>query len=111
MPFTAELKRPSDPPSVSTLPAPASGIAERWGSYDEDERPTEPAPAVHSFLVPKFPRDPRLPDLAELTLHANECLEPAEAVYVPRYSTFRPAPILRHVYCPVREPMSRVQEL
>lgn len=114
MPFTAELKRPSNRPShrqsVSTLPARASGIAPRRpGRSDDDDRPTDPAPAVHCFLVPKFPRDPRLPNLAELSQQAHEYVDAREAALASERSTFRPAPILRHLYRPVREPVARLQ--
>ncbi|HEY6723485.1 MAG TPA: hypothetical protein VI197_05610 [Polyangiaceae bacterium] len=71
---------------------------------DPDERPTDPAPPVHSFWIPKFPKDPGLPDVARLYREALEHVRTVEANDVPGHSTFRPAPVLRHRYRPARLP-------
>ena len=119
MPFTVDLERPANstdarldrPPALETLPVArpqASTLrASRSRDVDPDERPTDPAPPVHSFWIPKFPKDPRLPDLARLYSEALEHVRAVEASDVPGHSTFRPAPVLRHQYRPARLPAKR----
>lgn len=124
----AEQERP---PPLATIPAPRSyvvrqgvyAVAQRahaaaQGAYaetqraagpnpvDPDERPTDPAPPVHSFWIPKFPKDPGLPDVARLYREALDHVRAVEASDVPGHSTFRPAPVLRHRYRPARLPKS-----
>jgi len=97
MPFTLQLERTSERPSA---PAPARTQA---GRANED-RPTDPAPPVHCYSVPKFPPDPKLPRIDEDALSelesSSEFELPRESGEFPTlgHSTFRPAPIVRHLY-------------
>lgn len=117
MPFTVDLKGfpdrsaetiPAKRPEAVTQMAPvrhgASGMAPC------DERPTDPAPPVHSFRLPKFPKDPGLPDVARLYEEAESYVRAREAGDVPGHSTFRPAPVLRHRYRPARLPARTLGE-
>jgi len=122
MPFTVDLERSGDSTEARhapTRPAPSRAQAfetiprlRTHGTHgavgpepvDPDERPTDPASPVHSFWVPKFPKDPGLPDVARLYEEALEHARAVEAHSVPGHSTFRPAPVLRHRYRPVRLP-------
>src|SRR5687767_1411225 len=66
MSFTVDLKGFSDR-SADTVPAKRPQAVTRTVAVSEcDERPTDPAPPVHSFRLPKFPKDPGLPDVARL---------------------------------------------
>ncbi len=116
MPFTVDLERPlhstderqDRPPPLETVPARrCHAVTQRAAGptpVDPDERPTDPAPPVHSFWIPKFPKDPGLPDVARLYREALEHVRTVEANDVPGHSTFRPAPVLRHRYRPARLP-------
>lgn len=62
-----------------------------------DDCPTEPAPAVHSYYAPKFPPDPKLPEVDEAMLEELELM--GERDYPSGVQpTFRTAPVLKHVY-------------
>jgi len=116
MSFTVELQRSSEPvdaragraSGVETLPAPrAAAVTLRAAApldQSPDERPTDPAPPVHSFWIPKFPKDPGLPDVARLYEEALAHARAVESGDVPGQSTFRTAPVLRHQYRSVRLP-------
>jgi hypothetical protein len=74
------------------------------GDAARDETPTEPAPAVHCYHVPKFPPDPKLPQVEEpVTDRAERAKrERPSGIYSSEpLLTFHPAPILRHVYAAV----------
>lgn len=105
MSFTVDLKGFSDR-SAETIPAkrPQAVTHAPAEAADCDERPTDPAPPVHSFRLPKFPKDPGLPDVARLYEEALSYVRAREAGEVPGHSTFRPAPVLRHRYRPARLP-------
>ena len=62
-----------------------------------EDRPTEPAPAVHSYYAPKFPPDPKVPEVDEAMLEELELLNGREYPSHGRAS-FRTAPVLKHVY-------------
>ena len=96
---------PAQRSAAVTLPAPVRYRAHAAAETNPDERPTDPAPPVHSFWIPKFPKDPGLPDVARLYEEALEHARAVEARDVPGHSTFRPAPVLRHQYRPVRLPV------
>ena len=66
-----------------------------------DETPTEPAPAMHSYLMPKFPPDPRLPTLDEAFFGEEDYPRDSGHFEAAAASTFRPAQVLRHVYTPI----------
>jgi hypothetical protein len=112
MPFTVDLKGCSDKSAETIVvkrPEAVSHTAEALrraasGTAPCDERPTDPAPPVHSFRLPKFPKDPGLPDVARLYEEALSYVRAREANEVPGHSTFRPAPVLRHRYRPARLP-------
>lgn len=89
MSFTRALKRPEDRPSelgITIMRASQSRAAE--------DTPTEPAPAVHSYYAPKFPPDPKLPEVDEAMLEELELT--GEHEYPS--GVFRTAPVLKHVY-------------
>jgi hypothetical protein len=79
------------------------------GDQSPDETPTDPAPAVHSYHVPKFPPDPKLPSVDEATFVEADYDYPRESGHFETRtaSTFRSAPVVRHVYRPVRRPRVR----
>lgn len=115
MPFTVDLEGPGNtndtrqerPPVFETVQVPKSHRATAAPGptpSDPDERPTDPAPPVHSFWIPKFPKDPGLPDVARLYREALDHVRAVEVNDVPGHSTFRPAPVLRHRYRPARLP-------
>lgn len=106
MSFTVDLKGFSDR-SAETIPAKRREAVTHTAEitrHECDERPTDPAPPVHSYRLPKFPKDPGLPDVARLYEEALSYVRAREANEVPGHSTFRPAPVLRHRYRPARLP-------
>lgn len=72
-----------------------------------DQAPTDPAPAVHNYCAPKFPPDPKLPSLDEATFAEADDETESGQFETRAASTFRPAPVFRHIYHPVRRPRAK----
>lgn len=104
MSFTTRVKTSSDRPSTTGISMlrgrPTQRAPERTGAT-ADEVPTEPAPPVHCYELPKFPPDPKLPQLDTDWFPVDDVADPAE-LRPSTTSTFRPAQVLRHVYRPTR---------
>jgi len=76
-------------------------------NVERDEIPTEPAPAVHSLLAPKFPPDPKLPTLDEAMVAELDLPRESGQFEVPQNSMFRTAQVLPHVYESLQSPKAK----
>ncbi len=63
-----------------------------------DDRPTDPAPAVHCYRAPKFPPDPKAPSFEEPSMTDAHREGQSPGFVLSKPAAFRSAQVLRHLY-------------